>query len=84
MIGAGLYFGNPSYVKAGDQAARAAAAERQAAAERKTIIERQMLAERQPANDLVVLLAQSSSDRSAINAAYNDASSCGSLLIKDE
>jgi hypothetical protein len=84
VIGAGLYFGNLSYVKAGDQAARAAAAERQDAAERKTITERQMLAERQPANDLVVLLAQSSSDRSAINAAYIDVSSCGSLLIKDE
>lgn len=83
-IGAGLYFSNLSYVKAGDQAARTAAAQRQAAAERKATIEHQMLAERQPANDLVVLLAQSSSDRSAISAAYNDVSSCGPLLTKDQ
>jgi hypothetical protein len=83
-IGAGLYFSNLSYVRAGDQAARAAAAERQLTAERKTMIERQRQAERQPANALVKLLAESSTDRSVINAAYNDVSSCGSQLSQDQ
>jgi hypothetical protein len=73
-IGAGLYFSNLSYVKAGDQAA----------VERKKAIEHQMLVERAPANGLVVLLAQSSTDRSAISAAYNDVSGCGPLLGKDQ
>jgi hypothetical protein len=73
-LGAALYFGNLSYVKAGDQAAAA----------RKSAVERQVLAERGPANDLVSLLAESSTDRSAISAAYNDVSGCGPLLSKDQ
>jgi hypothetical protein len=73
-MGAGLYFSNLSYVRAGDQAA----------VERKKAIEHQLQVERGPASELVVLLAQSSTDRSAISAAYNDVSSCGSLLAKDQ
>jgi hypothetical protein len=83
-LGAGLYFSNLAYVKAGDQAARAAAAERQVAAEQKATAERRALAERQPANGLVALLSESSSDRNAINGAYNDVGGCGSLLGQDQ
>jgi hypothetical protein len=43
-----------------------------------------MPAERGPANSMVALLAESSTDRSAISAAYNDVSSCGPLLSKDQ
>ena len=44
----------------------------------------QAVTERQAATQLSGLLSQSSSDRSAINQAYNDVSGCGSLLGQDQ
>jgi hypothetical protein len=73
VAGAGLYFGNLAYVRAGIEAARAAAAARQA-----------NITEHQAATSLAGLLSQSSSDRSAINDAYNDAYGCGRNLSADQ
>jgi hypothetical protein len=89
--GTGLYFSNLAYVRAGDEAARSAAAARQAvAAQQVTAPELQVPREpkptskRQAAADLAGLLSQSTSDRSALAQAFSDVVSCGPLLSADQ
>lgn len=89
--GAGLYFSNLAYVRAGDVAARSAAAARQAvAAQQATASELQVPREpkptskRQAVTDLAGLLSQSASDRSALFQAASDVGSCGPLLGADQ
>src|ERR1700721_1137286 len=65
LVGTGLYFGNLSYVTAGDDAARAAAA-----------AHKDQGARGQAAAGLAVLLAQSVTDRTATDNAFNDVISC--------
>jgi hypothetical protein len=73
LVGAGLYFGNLSYVTTSDDAARAAAV-----ASREARVTRE-----HAAADLSELLAQSTTDRAAIDNAYNDVDSCGPDLKAD-
>jgi hypothetical protein len=95
--GAGLYFSNLAYVRAGDVAARSAAAARQAAAAQQAVAAQQATASElqvprepkptsklQAVADLAGLLSQSTSDRSALQSAANDVFSCGPLLGADQ
>src|SRR5579872_6945081 len=90
--GTGLYFSNLTYVRAGDEAARSAAAAQQAAAavQQAATSELQVPRETKPtsklqaAADLARLLSQSTSDRSALLQATNDVASCGPLLSADQ
>lgn len=98
LAGTGLYFGNLAYVKAGDDAARTAAAQATATPRKLASAEAAathaaaelLLPYPKPANelqaaaDLAPLLAASTSDRTAVFDAYDDAYACGGNFAVDQ